>query len=278
MISARIQQIKRKIDLRTYIVVKNAIYSMGIKGLSIIVGLLLMPVYARFLLNQSVLGVWLTIISMLSWIFTFDLGIGNGLRNELTIAVAQNDTGAKRKIITSAYFSAIVICLVLAALLCIGVNFVDYFSLFHLDKSVIDERTVNNAIFLLIIGVLVQFVLKLINSVLLALHKSAIPNALSLISNSFMLIYLYLTPVHSINESFSLLAVIFVIATNLPMLIATIAIFSTTLKDCVPSFKEFRMNDAKRIVKIGLAFFLAPDHGDDYFKYEQLPDHHFCQC
>ena len=97
MIRARFRQLKKKIDLRTYIVVKNALYSVGLKGLGIIVGLLLMPVYARFLLNPSVLGIWLTLVSMLSWIITFDLGIGNGLRNELTVAVAQNDTAAKKK-------------------------------------------------------------------------------------------------------------------------------------------------------------------------------------
>lgn len=255
MLSEGIHRLRDKLDSRTYIVIKNAVLSMGIKGLSIIVGLLLMPVYAKFLLNQSVLGVWLTIISMLSWIFTFDLGIGNGLRNELTIAVAHNNKAAAKKLITSAYVSAAAICVILAVILFAAIQFIDFLDMFHISTSAVDRKTMTDAITLLIGGVLIQFVLKLINSILLALHKAAIPNALNLMSNALLLVYLILAPINSINKNFATLSVVYVITTNLPLFIATIAIFLTSLRECIPSLKDFNLNDAKRITKIGIAFF-----------------------
>lgn len=255
MIGQRLGRLRKTLDRRSALVVKNALCSMGIKGLSIIVGLLLMPVYTRFFVNQSVLGVWLTMTSMLSWIFTFDLGIGNGLRNELTIAVAQNNKTAQRQLITSTYVSAVFLSLLLAIVLCISVRFIDFTALFHIDTGVLGKATVDGAITLLIIGVLLQFVLKLINTILLALHKSAIPNALSLLSNGLLLLYLFLAPVGSIDRNFSILALVFVATTTVPMVLATIALFATSLRDCIPSMRYFKLREARKIIKVGLAFF-----------------------
>jgi O-antigen/teichoic acid export membrane protein len=255
MISARINRFRDRVNLRTYTIIKNAVYSLGIKGCSIIIGLLLMPVYAKFLINQSVLGVWLTLVSMLSWIFMFDLGIGNGLRNELTIAIANNNRPLVKKLISSAYVSSIVICFIMAVILCIGIPYIDFIHLFNIDTSVINEKVLSNAVVLLSVSVLTQFVLKLVNSILLALQKSAIPNALNLLSNILLLVYLLIAPVHSINSNFALLSVIYAAVTNLPVLIATVIIFSTTLKDCKPSIRDFNISDAKKITKLGLAFF-----------------------
>ena len=108
---------------------------------------------------------------------------------------------------------------------------------------------------LLIFGVLVQFVLKLINAILLALHRAAIPNALNLVSNALLLFYLLLAPIESINRNFETLAIVYVVTTNLPLLIATLVLFATSLRDSIPSAKSFSLTDARKIVKLGLAFF-----------------------
>lgn len=250
----RIDQFKKKVNLRTYKIIKNAAYSLGIKGLSVVVGLLLMPVYAKFLVDQSVLGIWITLISMLSWIFTFDLGIGNGLRNELTIAFAQNNKLLAKKLITSAYISSALICFVFAAILWMCIHYIDFINLFHINK-LIDEKVLGHSISLLLISVLIQFVLKLINSILLALHRSAIPNALNLLSNILLLLYMLIAPVESINKNFASLSIIYIVTTNLPLLIATIIVFSTSLKDYIPSPKYFNISVAKNTTKLGLAFF-----------------------
>lgn len=50
-----------------------------IKGGSILVGLLLVPLTLEYVDSESY-GIWLTLSSMVAWISFFDIGINNGLK------------------------------------------------------------------------------------------------------------------------------------------------------------------------------------------------------
>lgn len=69
---------------------KNIIYSFAIKALSVITYLLLVPITLNYL-NATEYGIWLTLSSVLMWINTFDRGLGNGLRNKLSEALANDE-------------------------------------------------------------------------------------------------------------------------------------------------------------------------------------------
>ena len=63
----------------------------GIKVLALIVSLLSTPLTMSFFSNDTVLGAWFTVLSVLNWISFFDFGIGNGLRNDLTYALNEGE-------------------------------------------------------------------------------------------------------------------------------------------------------------------------------------------
>ena len=82
-------------------VIVNMLGAFVVKGGSLIISVLLLPAYINFFENQTVLGVWYTILSVLNWMSLFDLGLGNGLRNKLPGVIERNDRVSVRKYIST---------------------------------------------------------------------------------------------------------------------------------------------------------------------------------
>ena len=74
--------------------IKNIGLSFVVKGPSLIVVLAATPAYLAYFDNKEVVGLWFTLISILSWILTCDMDIGIGLRNELVYALTAGDSNA----------------------------------------------------------------------------------------------------------------------------------------------------------------------------------------
>ena len=124
-----IELIKNKIDENDWIVVKNILVSLFIKGGALLVSLLTMPAYFRYFNDEKILGVWFTILSMINWVINFDLGIGNGLRNYLVEAIAQDNTKKMKYYISSAYFS------IAAMIMILSVLFLGIYKIFQKEKG-----------------------------------------------------------------------------------------------------------------------------------------------
>jgi O-antigen/teichoic acid export membrane protein len=239
---------------RSKLVIKNAFISVGLKGFSVLIGLLLMPMYLHYFGKDSILGVWLTLISVLNWIFTFDLGIGNGLRNHLVYALAHQDDELARTYIASAYFSLSGICGLIIVGLLIAFPNVDCNRVFNVSTEILNPEELNYGVMILLIGIMMQFVLKSINAILFALQKAAVPSLLNLISNILLLLYMA-TMVHLGKSGHIInLAYFYIVATNGPLLITTIVIFRGALKHCRPSIHYVKKEKIKEVVSLGFAF------------------------
>ena len=62
---------------RSVMAKKNVLASMLIKGADVVIYLLLVPLTLGYL-NAYEYGIWLTLSSILTWINSFDIGLGNG--------------------------------------------------------------------------------------------------------------------------------------------------------------------------------------------------------
>ncbi len=87
---------------RTVRINKHVIATFMLKGVSIIVSLLLVPLTIHYI-NPTQYGIWVTLSSVISWIAFFDVGLGNGLRNKLAEALAVGDEQLARKYISTTY-------------------------------------------------------------------------------------------------------------------------------------------------------------------------------
>lgn len=237
------------------IIIKNIIAAFIIKGGALLISFFSLPAFIRFFNNQAVLGVWFTILSVLTWILSFDFGIGNGLRNKLVGALVRNDRGKVRQYISSAYFATGFIT-VLGILISIFIfPRVNWNSIFNISETLISSDTMLFVVMCIFFTIVLQFFLRLISFILYSLQRSSLNNFLSLITSAATLLFVLTFPSIDIETNIRILSVIYILCVNIPLLFATIIVFATELKGCHPSFKLVNKNAIAEIMQLGGIFF-----------------------
>lgn len=237
----------------------NILGAFLIKGMGMIVSLLSMPLYMKFFKDNEILGVWFTIINVLNWILSFDLGIGNGLRNHLTVALSKKDYKHARSLISSSYITLGTLMLLLALIFCFCANLIDWNNFFNISKGIISPDVLTYCVVITFSGVLLTFAFKLVMSILYALQLSSINNLIVTSTSLLTLIYLFVatsgeTPEQTLMK-FSIAHLVFSV---LPPLIATIFVFRfTELRKCLPRISCFEFASAKKVLSLGLLFLCA---------------------
>lgn len=237
-------------------IVTNVILTFFIRGGAVVVALLAMPAYLNYFSDAKILGVWFTLLSVMSWILNFDLGIGHGLRNNLVIALGENDRVKVKKCISSSYITIGVFVAISFLISAFILPLIDWNNLFNIDNDIVNKEILLRSIQIIFSGIMVQFLLKLVTSISFAFQKSFIPNLLSLISNIIQLLYMIIIN-HSglAKDNIIELSYVHILAVNLPLLITSIIFFTTKLKDCKPNIRFFNKKIAKDVLMLGGAFF-----------------------
>ena len=87
---------------RSVTVKKNILASFVIKGVSILISFMLVPVTIGYV-SAELYGVWLALSSMIHWIHFLDLGFSQGLKNKLTEAIANKDWKRGKSLVSTTY-------------------------------------------------------------------------------------------------------------------------------------------------------------------------------
>lgn len=249
---------KMLLNDKTRVVLNNVAGAFFIKGLGLCISLFSMPLYMKFFSDQMVLGLWFSIISVLTWILTFDLGLGNGLRNKLVEVLAKNDKIKAKEYISSAYFLISIVSILFIIIGWILFRIINLNALFNISENVINPTVLSFCINILFTGIIISFVLKLINSILFALQKSAANNLLSLVTSIIPLGYILFTNTVDMESNLINLSYVQIAANCLPLIIMTILVFnSKELKGCAPNYKFFKINIGKEILNLGGLFFIV---------------------
>lgn len=234
---------------------KNISGAFVFKGLGMLLSFFSMPIYMDFFENKLVLGVWFTILSTSNWIFMFDIGIGNGLRNCLTRELVRGDKKRIKTYISSAY---ILITAIAVVLLCIGslmIGYVNWNDFFNISESVVSRATLNTTVRIIYAGIVLQFIFKMVVYILYALQKSAVNNMIAFLTSLFQFMAVLLLPSLSISENLIRLAVVFIVSSNLLYMVVTVFAFrNEQIKGCGVSLKYFETDAALKTVNIGVLF------------------------
>lgn len=238
---------------------QNIVGAFLIKGFGLIVNLVSMPLYMRFFSEAKALGLWFAILSVLAWILAFDMGIGNGLRNHLTKAIALKDTLLCKQLISSAYTLLGGITLIIIVALCICIPFVNLNSFFNIPAEVVSPAALRGCISITLIGIVLSFFLRLANSILYALQLAALNNLNHLITNVLIVIFLlFAEPFSTNDDNLILMGGVYALVINFPLIITTILIFTkSVLKDSRPSFSYITRDSSIHVFSLGISFLIV---------------------
>lgn len=245
---------KLKAKDNTGIVLRNTLMAAIVKGGSLFIALFTTPAYMRYFDNDEVLGVWFTLLSVLAWILNCDMGIGNGLRNNLVYAINEKDWDKTKKYISSSYlFLSGIGLAILLIVISVG-HFISWNKVFNISAELISSETMTKAVQILLASIILQFVLRLVTSILYALQEAFVPGLLNLSTNVMMLGFVLLSNALGKNNSLVSLASAYLMAVNLPLIVATFWVFICKIPETRPSVAFFRKDYAISVLKVGTAF------------------------
>ena len=240
------------------IIIKNVFAAFLIKGGALVISLLSTPLFLRFFSDdKAVLGVWYTLLSILTWFVTFDLGIGNGIRNRLVNAFAKKDDIEARKIISSGLFANALITLVLMVIGFVLISVLDLNDILNISSSVVSAVVLRRSACVVFVAIMLRFLATVISSVFYAIQKSFVNNFLTLISSILQLLFVLLFSFGTSEDALFYLAVGYLITANLPIFSAGVFVFCTSLRSCAPRIKCVDKEHIRLVMGVGSVFFIC---------------------
>jgi len=202
-------------------------------------------------LGQEQFGVWSTLLTVMSWMVFFDLGVGNGLRNKVAESLASGDTSEAGSYIASGYTLIGMIAMPLWVIVTVGSYFVPWQSVFNTDA--ISAQVLGETVRIVAFFILLNFWIGLIGPLLGAVQKPSLVSLGQLISNLLVLALVYLIS-RTTEALISTLA--FVYGTSL---VAANILLSLWFYKTQPELRPRIYIDKRHIsplLSVGLSFFI----------------------
>jgi O-antigen/teichoic acid export membrane protein len=231
---------------------KNILASFIIKGLSIAISLVLVPLTINYV-NPSRYGIWLTLSSMVAWFSFFDIGFGNGLRNKFAEALAKGQDELARIYVSTTYaILSIIIGTVLILFLFIN-RFLDWSKILNTTPEMVGELRILAGI--VFVFFCLRFIFQLLATVLTANQEPAKASFFDFLGSFFSLIIIFiLTKTTSGNLIYLGTALSF--APVLVLAISSLWYYSRDYKKYAPSFKYVKFGFARNLMSLGIKFFI----------------------
>lgn len=237
---------------RSLAVKRNALLSLLIKGCSILISLLLVPLTLGFVTDE-LYGIWLTLSSALFWLTFFDIGFTQGLKNKLTEAIALDNWERARSLVSTTYFVMLIIFLPLCLLLEMLIPYIDWTIILNIDSSYNPE--LKQVLSILVACFSVQMIVNVLTSVVAAFQQVSLSASFPMIGNFIALILIWILS-YACDSSLLLLSVVMSVSPILVSIIASFILYSGIYKKVAPSVKEIKMEYVKDLWGLGAKFFL----------------------
>lgn len=229
----------------------NILVSGTFKFADTIVYFLLVPLTLGYV-NPYEYGIWITLNSILTWVDSFDIGLGNGLRNKLTEALAKEDIQSARKYVSTTFFMLVGIILVVGTIGYVAISNIDWYTLLNVDSSAVGN--LREIILVSFSFFALNFVLKFVGNIYQALQLPSAMYIMNFAGHTISLIVIYLLTLYAPGSLF-LLAIVYSAAPPLVYAIAYPVTFNKLYKYLAPSINFFDKGCVKELFNLSMMFF-----------------------
>ncbi|HSI77688.1 MAG TPA: MATE family efflux transporter [Lunatimonas sp.] len=231
---------------------KNIVGSFLIKGFSILISLVMVPLTIDYV-NPSRYGIWLTLSSIVGWFAFFDIGLTQGLRNKFAEALAAGNFQKAKIYVSTTYAVLTMIFLTVWLVFLVSNSFLDWTTILKVDSSMYGELSL--LVVIVFTYFCLQFILKTITSILTADQQPAKASFIELIGQLISLVSIILLVVFT-EGSLINLGLALCISPILVLVIANYVLFSGKYKAYKPTLSQVDFTHAKTLFQLGGKFFI----------------------
>ncbi len=237
---------------RSLLAKKNIVASFIIKGVSIAISLVLVPLTINYI-NPSRYGVWLTLSSIVVWLSFFDIGFGYGLRNRFAEALAEGKEELARIYVSTTYAILSIIVGGLMLLFFIVNPFLDWSMILNSTPDMENELTILAII--VFVFFCLRFVFQLVNTVLAANQQPAKGSFVDLLGSIFSLVVIFILT-KTTEGNLIYLGTVLGFTPVLVLIVSSLWFYNGEYKKFAPSFKYVKFTYAKDLMSLGVKFFI----------------------
>lgn len=230
---------------------KQIIYTTIIRFCTVIANLALIPLLYNSLPSDS-FGFWIALLSTISWFSLLDIGIGQGLRNGVTVAVVKNDHKTARELISTTYILSFFLSFIFFILLSIVIINYDVSKEFAIIS--ISSEDVKLVIVVVLISVSFNFIVSIVNQLYHAVQLSGLAASMNLISTLLFLIFA-LIYIKFWGISLLTISLLYLCSTLISGLFITFLYFNK-FPFLKPRIKDFKVQSIRELLNIGSNFFV----------------------
>jgi len=239
-------------DVRSIRAKRNILLSFIIKGASILISLLLVPLTLNYL-SPYEYGVWLTLSSILTWVNYFDIGLANGLRNKLSVTFANGNRSLGHIYVSTTFFLLTLIMAVCFLLFLSIQPFIDWSIILNVAPETV--KNLNNVILVAFVFFCLSLVFKLTGIILIADQRPATNDLITLTGSALSLILIYILTRTTEGSLYNVIMT-FTAVPAFILLLSYPVLFATRYRYLKPSVKAIRLKYSKDLMGLGVQFFI----------------------
>lgn len=231
---------------------KNILGSLVIKGLSIAISFVLVPLTIDYI-NPSNYGIWLAISSIVGWFSFFDIGLTQGLRNKFAEARARGDDNSAQVYVSTTYAILGIIFFAVWVIYLFVSQFLDWAAILKVSPEMRPE--VSLLALIIFTYFCLQFVLRIITTIVIADQQPAKSSLIDLFGQIATLIFIVIL-VLTTEGSLVYLGFALCASPLLVLLGANIFLFKGAYRKYKPALSKVDFSNYKGLFNLGMTFFI----------------------